>query len=77
MILVQSTYHERPMDYTLKTYRAESRFALFITVKIKNLFWDKIYVHFCVTFDLIQITFRSHSIIFGQIRPPKKSGSIT
>ncbi len=38
MILVQSAYHERPMDYTLKTYRAESRFALFITVKIKNLF---------------------------------------
>jgi hypothetical protein len=35
---VQSTYHERPMDYTSKTYGAESRYPLFIIVKIKNLF---------------------------------------
>jgi hypothetical protein len=38
MVLVQSTYHERPIDYTLKTYRAESQCALFIIAKIKNLF---------------------------------------
>jgi hypothetical protein len=38
MILVQSTYRERPTDYTLKTYRAESQCALLIIVKIKNLF---------------------------------------
>jgi hypothetical protein len=31
--------------HTLKTYRAKSQCALFIIVKIKNLFWDKILFH--------------------------------